>query len=127
MALRPSNAVYNNNLAFVAANGDSVYARTVATNFAAVEQYGTWPVPSSATSAFPAPPSTLRPSRRCWMRLTQAFDAFPTQRGQVVLNLVNILSTLEGNATYGGAALTFNDTITASAAYSTNAGQHRQL
>ncbi len=61
------------------------------------------------------------------MRLTQAFDAFPTQRGQVVLNLVNILSTLEGNATYGGAALTFNDTITASAAYSTNAGQHRQL
>lgn len=115
----PSNAVYSNNLSFVEANGASTYARTIANNFNGVSNavlagsvLGNLGISSATTNpvAFPALLNAL----------TQAFDAFPTERGQVVLNLVNILSTLEGNATYGAVALVFNDTITASAAYSTN-------
>lgn len=115
----PSNAVYSNNLSFVETNGAPAYARTIASNFVGVSNaalassvLGNLGISATTTNpvAFPALLDAL----------TQAFNAFPTERGQVVLNLVNILSTLEGNATYGGVALTFNDTITASAAYSTN-------
>lgn len=53
--------------------------------------------------------------------LVQAFAAFPNDRGVVVLNLTNILTTLEGNAVYGAAAAQFNAQVATDFQYSTNA------
>eukprot|EP01136_Pigoraptor_vietnamica_P003844 Opistho-1_new@33587 len=52
--------------------------------------------------------------------LVQAFAAFPNDRGVVVLNLTNILTTLEGNAVYGAAAAQFNAQVATDFQYSTN-------
>ncbi len=38
----------------------------------------------------------------------QAFAAFPTMRGQVILNMTNLLAGLEIDATYGAAATAYN-------------------
>lgn len=50
--------------------------------------------------------------------LTTAFDAFPTDRGVVVLNLTNLLAGLEANSAWGGAAKAFNDAVAADYSYS---------
>lgn len=52
--------------------------------------------------------------------LVQAFAAFPNDRGVVVLNLTNILTTLEGNAVYGAAAAQFNAQVATDFQYSNN-------
>lgn len=52
--------------------------------------------------------------------LAQAFAAFPNDRGVVVLNLTNILTTLEGNSVYGAAATQFNSQVATNFQYSTN-------
>lgn len=52
--------------------------------------------------------------------LVQAFAAFPNDRGVVILNLTNILTTLEGNAVYGAAAAQFNAQVATDFQYSTN-------
>jgi hypothetical protein len=46
----------------------------------------------------------------------------PASRGVVVMQLINILTTLEGNATYGAAATAFNDATFASFTYASNPG-----
>jgi hypothetical protein len=38
----------------------------------------------------------------------QIFGVFPTMRGQVILNMTNLLVGLEGDSTYGGAAIAYN-------------------
>ena len=52
--------------------------------------------------------------------LGQAFAAFPNDRGVVVLNLTNILTTLEGNSVYGAAAAQFNAQVATNFQYSSN-------
>lgn len=53
--------------------------------------------------------------------LGQAFDAFGVgSRGQIVLNLVNLLINLEGNATYGSAAAVFNNTVASAFIFASN-------
>ena len=44
--------------------------------------------------------------------VTQIFGLFPTMRGQVILNMTNLLAGLEGDATYGGAAIAYNKQAT---------------
>jgi len=51
----------------------------------------------------------------------QIFGAFPTMRGQVILNMTNLLAGLEGDATYGAAAAFYNGQAKSNLAYSSNA------
>lgn len=50
----------------------------------------------------------------------QIFAAFPTMRGQVILNMTNLLADLEADATYGGAAVGYNNQASANQTYATN-------
>lgn len=50
----------------------------------------------------------------------QIFDAYPTMRGQVILNMTNLLDGLEADATYGGAAVAYNNQAAANSTYATN-------
>lgn len=50
----------------------------------------------------------------------QIFAAFPTMRGQVILNMTNLLTDLEADATYGAAAVAYNNQASANQTYSTN-------
>jgi hypothetical protein len=50
----------------------------------------------------------------------QLFGAYPTMRGQVILNMTNLLEGLEADATYGSAAASYNTQATANLAYSSN-------
>ena len=51
----------------------------------------------------------------------QIFGAFPTMRGQVILNMTNLLVGLERDATYGVAAVAYNSQAKSDLAYSSNA------
>lgn len=50
----------------------------------------------------------------------QIFAAFPTMRGQVTLNMTNLLADLEADATYAAAAVAYNNQASANQTYSTN-------
>ena len=50
----------------------------------------------------------------------QIFGAFPTMRGQVILNMTNLLAALESDITYGKAAGVYNGQAKANLAYSSN-------
>ena len=50
--------------------------------------------------------------------MTQIFGVYPTMRGQVLLNLTNLFAGLEGDATYGAAAISYNDQASSNLAYS---------
>ena len=51
----------------------------------------------------------------------QIFAAYPTMRGQVILNMTNLLDGLEADVTYGGAAVAYNNQASANHTYATNA------
>lgn len=50
----------------------------------------------------------------------QIFGVYPTMRGQVILNMTNLLEGLEADATYGTAALAYNSQAAANHTYATN-------
>ena len=50
----------------------------------------------------------------------QLFAAYPTMRGQVILNMTNLLAALESDITYGKAAGVYNGQAKANLAYSSN-------
>lgn len=52
--------------------------------------------------------------------LVQAFDAYPTAKGQVISNLSSLLGNLESDANWGPAARAFNSQTGANYAYSIN-------
>jgi len=52
--------------------------------------------------------------------LTQAFQAYPTAKGQVISNLANLLGGLEGEASWGPAATAFNNQAATDFVYSNN-------
>lgn len=115
----PSNAVYTDNLAFLASNGDFVYSNAIANNFRDVSN---GVLANRVLTNLGITPTTVNPTAYSALlsALGEAYAAFPQARGQVTLNLTNILTGLEGNATYGAVASVFNDVITASATYSSN-------
>jgi hypothetical protein len=51
----------------------------------------------------------------------QLFGVYPTMRGQVILNMTNLLPRLESDATYGAAAVAFNHQSMVNLVYSSNA------
>ena len=50
----------------------------------------------------------------------QLFAAYPTMRGQVIMNMTNLLAGLESDATYGAAAVSYNYHASANFTYSSN-------
>lgn len=50
----------------------------------------------------------------------QIFGAFPTMRGQVILNMTDLLTGLESDSTYGAAALGYNNQTVANFGHSTD-------
>ena len=53
--------------------------------------------------------------------LTQMFDSYGVDaRGQIILNATNLLAALEGDATYGTAALAYNQQAASNFSYSAN-------
>lgn len=53
--------------------------------------------------------------------LEQAFAAYQTARGAVVYRLIELLQGLEGDATFGAAAATYNNSVTSNYGYSIDA------
>lgn len=51
----------------------------------------------------------------------QIFTVYPGMRGQVILNMTNLLADLETDGTYGGAAVTYNNQAAANQTYALNA------
>lgn len=104
--------VYTNNLAYAAQNGPAAYAAEIGKGFASV------PAATLAASVLTnvgIVNATLQDA------LVQIFTAYPASaRGQIVLNLVNLLTNLEGDAVYGAAATNWNKTVADNNAYSSN-------
>lgn len=50
----------------------------------------------------------------------QLFGVYPTLRGQVILNMTNLLADLEADATYGAAAIAYNNQAAANQTYALN-------
>jgi len=108
----PAYATFTNNVALAAQSGTGALASAFGANFAST-------APAALTTSVLAnlgiSNATLATA------LTQVFTAYPAAaRGQIVLNLVNILSTLEGDAVYGASATAFNNQIASNNSYSTN-------
>ncbi len=108
----PANATYMNNVALAAQNGPSALAAAIGANFAATPAAD---LAKLVLANLGISNATLETA------LGQIFTAYPAgARGQIVLNLTNLLSGLEGDATYGAAAKAYNLTVAANNAYSSN-------
>ncbi len=113
----PANAVYQANVGSANSMGIENYARAVGVTFSDTNAVLATKVLAnvgiSATTTNPVAYQTLLQG------LTEAYAAFPRDRGLVTLNLTDILSGrdgrlgngLESNATYGAAAIEFNRLI----------------
>lgn len=109
----PANATYVNNVALAAQNGPSALAAAIGGNFAATPAADLAKLVLANLSISNATLETA---------LGQIFTAYPAgARGQIVLNLTNLLSGLESDATYGAAAKAYNVTVAANNAYSSSA------
>ena len=83
---------YTNNLAYAAQNGPAAYAAEIGKGF--------YTVPA-ATLADTVLKNVGIDNATLEDALVQIFTAYPVQsRGQIVLNLINLLSNLEADATY---------------------------
>jgi hypothetical protein len=103
---------YVNNLAYAAQNGPAAYAAEIGKGF--------YNVPA-ATLAASVLTNVGIVNATLQDALEQIFTAYPVQaRGQIVLNLVNLLTNLEGDATYGAAATAWNQLVGSNNAYSNN-------
>lgn len=103
---------YTNNLAFAAQNGPAAYAAEIGKGF--------YNVPA-ATLADTVLKNVGIDNATLEGALVQIFTAYPVQaRGQIVLNLINLLGNLEGDATYGAAATAWNKLVASNNAYSNN-------
>lgn len=106
----PASATFNNNLALVAQSGASALASAMGANFAKATPTA---LATTVLANMGISNTVLETA------LGQMFAAYPAAaRGQIVLNLVNILPTLEGDATYGATASKWNALVTANNAYS---------
>jgi len=97
--MAPSNALYTNYLSIINTSGASSFAASMASSFANTSSS------SLATTVL----TNLGLGTGLATTLTQLFDGYGVAaRGQIILNLTNLLSGLEGDATYGAAAVAWN-------------------
>mgnify|MGYP001096862117 CR=1 FL=1 len=103
---------YTNNLAYAAQNGPAAYAAEIGKGF--------YTVPA-ATLADTVLKNVGIDNAVLEDALVQIFTAYPVQaRGQIVLNLINLLTNLESDATFGAAATAWNQLVASNNAYSNN-------
>ena len=118
--LAPANPVYSSYLSMMQASGPQAVALDLASRFdatandrLAAQVLTNLGVTAASTNADAYAALT--------QALAQIFTVYSGQlRGVVVMNLVNILKDLEGNATYGAAAQSFNGQTSAAYTYATN-------
>lgn len=115
----PTSTGLTSEMATYAAGGASNYAADVAARFATIPNQalaGTvlanLGVTAQNTGGY-TPTESFNLVREA---LTIYFTAFPSAKGQVVLNLVNLLANLERDAVWGQAAIQFNSTLATRAA-----------
>jgi RTX calcium-binding nonapeptide repeat (4 copies) len=106
----PSNEVFNTEVA-TAALGVNAYANGMVSSS----------MSDAALSALVLGNMGLLPNADLDTALAQVFALYPTQRGQVILNLASLLSGLAGDATYGAAARAWNAQSGQAYAYSSDA------
>lgn len=116
----PSNPIYQNNLSVIQTSGAQALAQAIGNTFANVA-----PASLTTTVLTNIGITAATTNQVAYDALvaagTQIFTAYPTtSRGQIVLNLINILVNLEGNATFGAAAAAFNNTTLGSFIYASN-------
>lgn len=116
----PSNALYNAYIADIEANGQSKFAESMAGNFKnttdaalALQVLNNLGITTTTVTATGEYDKLLQ-------ALTDAFAAYPTMRGQVLLNATNLFANLESDATYGAAATTYNKQALANFTYANN-------
>lgn len=103
----PAHARYDNHLGYLQAHGESAYAEALAAGFAQVgnEALAAHVLHNMGLAAPTVPRASYDALEAA---LAQALAAYPTSRGQVILNLTKILPQLEGDATFGAAAAAYN-------------------
>jgi methionine-rich copper-binding protein CopC len=106
----PTNNAYATDLGLLLSQSDPGYAASVAARFAGLSNSHLASailanVKITAATTSDASYNLLRDA------LTQFFDAYPASKGQVVLNITNLLAGLERDATWGMAAVLFNTAV----------------
>ncbi|MBC5763163.1 beta strand repeat-containing protein [Ramlibacter albus] len=115
----PSNPIYQNYIAVAGASSPLNLALTIGNQFANVSDSL---LATNVLTNLVITPSTIPAASFTALQtaLTQAFAAYPTQRGIVVLNAMNLLSQLETDATFGTVAQTFNQSVANAYVYASN-------
>jgi hypothetical protein len=116
----PSNPIYTNYTSTISTSSASSLAAQISASFAATSDATL--AANVLTNIGITVASTNQVAYDALLSaLTQVFTAYGTaNRGQIVLNLVTILTTLEGNATYGAAATAWNTTTLNAYTYASN-------
>ena len=116
----PSNALYNAYLSEITLNGQAAFAATLAGNFShttdaalALQVLGNLGINATTVPATGEYAKLLAD-------LTTLFAAYPTMRGQVILNATGLFANLESDPTYGAAATTYNTQALANFTYASN-------
>ncbi|MGE4240619.1 beta strand repeat-containing protein [Ramlibacter sp.] len=115
----PSNPLYVNYTQVIRASSPQSFALTLGNQFSTVSDanLATSVLTNLGITATSVPAASYT---ALLTALTQAFAAYPTQRGLVVLNLANILTGLETDVTFGSVSQVFNQSVTASYVYASN-------
>jgi len=121
----PSNALYDSYVSNIAATSPAAFAAGLAGNFTntsdaalALKVLNNLGVTATTVTAINANGSSEYSILLAAVQ--QAFAAYPTMRGQVILNMTNLFGNLEADATYGAAATTYNAQASADLAYAAN-------
>lgn len=115
----PSNPIYNNLIGVAGASNVFNLALTIGNQFSTVSDaaLATQVLTNIGITSSTIPAASYTALQTA---LTSAFAAYPTQRGIVVLNALNLLTQLETDATFGTVAQTFNQAVTNSYVYASN-------
>ena len=116
----PSNALYNSYLADMTANGQSAFAATLASNFSTMGDAALALRILTNLGITAATVTATGEYTKLLADLTTLFAAYPTMRGQVILNATNLFANLESDHTYGAAAATYNNQALANFTYANN-------
>jgi hypothetical protein len=115
----PSNAIYSSYTAEFARVGEFALANSFAASYANETNAA---LTTRVLTNLGVTADTIGASSYATLAsaVETAFAAYPTARGQVSLNLVRLLSGLEGDVTYGVAATAWNNNAAAAFTYSSN-------
>jgi hypothetical protein len=122
--MAPSNALLVD-YAFQANNDASTFAKNLTDRFASTKHADLAKLVLDNLGVTPLSVPAMNASGQSEYALlvdavNQLFAAYPTMRGQLILNMTNLLAGLESEATYGGSAAAYNVQSTANFLYSSN-------